>query len=73
MSKLRQKVVDMDNIIEGLEVQLKDVAAEASEEISTYCDGKYTDDMRQCCISLLSMNAGINNVGPIIPGDPEAC
>ena len=27
---------------------------------------KYLDNMRQCCIELLSMNVGINNVKPVI-------
>ena len=37
-----------------------------SEEVETYRDGKYTDDMRQCCMPLLAMNVGIENVGPVI-------
>ena len=34
--------------------------------IVTFCDGKYTNDVRACYYELLSLNVGTNNVVPII-------
>ena len=28
--------------------------------------GKYTDDIRQCCLALLSSNVGVNHIGGVI-------
>ena len=40
--------------------------AESRDEVETCRDGKYTDDMRRCCMSLPALNMGIKNVGPLI-------
>ena len=46
--------------------QIVDEMMEPNHKIVTFCDGKYTDDVRACCYELLSLNVGINTVVPII-------
>ena len=38
----------------------------SESDISTFEDGKYTDDVRACVYELLSLNVGVRNVAPII-------
>ena len=38
----------------------------SESHISTFEDGKYTDDVRACVYELLSLNVGVCNVAPII-------
>ena len=64
--ELQQELLHADNAIAELEEELEELTAEANEEIETYRDGHYTDSMRQCCMSLLALNVGIKNVGPVI-------
>ena len=66
-NKLLSDLTRADQIISSLEDESSELAAElAREEIVTFEDGKYTDEMRQCCMSLLSHNVGVNNVGKVI-------
>ena len=46
--------------------QMVDEAMKPNHKLVTFCDGKYTDNVRACCYELLSLNVGVNNVVPII-------
>ena len=37
-----------------------------TRRVVTFEVGQYTDEVRLCCLELLSMNVGVNNVDPII-------
>ena len=66
-NKLLSDLTRADQIISSLDCEISELAAElAREQIVTFEDGKYTDEMRQCCMSLLSHNVGVNNVGKVI-------
>ena len=39
----------------------------------TFEDGKYTNAMCQCCMSLLSRNVGVSKVGPVISDVLQLC
>lgn len=45
--------------------QLADVAPHIGD-LDTFVNGKHTDAVRQCCLSLLSHNAGVERVSPVI-------
>ena len=47
---------------------MKDVVESllSSEEIATFENGKYTDDVRACVYELLSLNVGVQNIAPVI-------
>ena len=64
--RLKSQLDEAEEMIITLEEELEELKEDAADEIETYCDGKYTDEMRQCCISLLSLNVGVNNVGPVV-------
>ena len=67
IAELQAKLSEADLLICSLEEQVNDLLAAANEdEVVTFADGKYTDEMRQCCISLLAQNVGVNNVNNII-------
>ena len=34
--------------------------------IETFRDGKYTDELRQCCMSLLAHNVGVHHINDVI-------
>lgn len=47
--------------------EMKDAVDSLLEkEVTTFKDGKYTDDVRACIYELLSLNVGVRNVAPII-------
>lgn len=37
-----------------------------TRKVTTYMDGKYTDDVRICVMELLSRNVGIRQIEPVI-------
>ena len=55
---LRKEVDVQQNIIDKL--------LGSDQMIVTRVDGKYTDEVRQCCFDLLSMNVGVWNIQPVI-------
>ena len=61
---LKEKIASLDlsfaEASEGLQSLL------ASEEITTFENGKYTNDIRACIYELLSLNVGVRNISPII-------
>lgn len=64
--QLKDELTEADSLISCLEEQLEELSTEAVQDLETFRDGKYTDEMRQCCMSLLALNVGLNNVSPII-------
>ena len=38
----------------------------AEPEITTFANGKFTDDVRACVYELLSLNVGVKKIGPIV-------
>ena len=46
--------------------QIVDEAMKSNHKLVTFCDCKYTGNVRACCYELLSLNVGVNNVVPII-------
>ena len=50
---------------EQIEVQQKEECDDQSDVV-TYKGGRYTDQIRECIIRLLTLNVGINNVNDII-------
>ena len=57
ISQLEQKNLDLQDIVEELI---------STEDIITYQQGKYTDDVRACCYELLSLNVEVQNVKAVI-------
>ena len=57
ISQLEQKNLDLQDIVEELI---------STEDIVTYQQGKYTDDVRACCYKLLSLNVGVQNIKAVI-------
>ena len=55
--------------IEEDKIELQDKLSElfcTDEMVRTFHKGAFTDDVRVCCLELLSMNVGIKNVDPVI-------
>lgn len=64
-----QQVLDLEEKIDELEqmnAELYDMHASKSTVIKCFHNGRFNDKMRECCINLLAMNVGINNVCKII-------
>jgi len=57
ISQLEQKNLELQDTVEELV---------SSEDVVTYQQGKYTDDVRACCYELLSLNVGVQNVKAVI-------
>lgn len=67
LSQARRDVAECRATIAGLEDQLQcALDASASRVLETKVSGQYTDDVRQCCLRLLSLNVGVRNVAPTI-------
>ena len=49
-------------------MDLQDIVEEliSTEDIVTYQQSKYTDNVRACCYELLSLNVGVQNVKAVI-------
>lgn len=69
LAALRQTVRDLhqqlDDVIEEL-AQCEKGNFNENSEVVTFKNGKYTDAVRHCCLSLLSHNVGVERVSPII-------
>lgn len=37
-----------------------------SDQVETYKGGRYTDEVRECIIHLLTLNVGINNINEVV-------
>ena len=66
-----QQILELEEKIDELEqmnVELHDMHVQPGESkiIKCFCNGRFTDEIRECCINLLAMNVGINNVSRVI-------
>ena len=70
IQQLEAKIKAQSVIIDKLQsenAELKEEIAQLQERrVVTFEAGRYTDEVRQCCLELLSMNVGVNNVDSII-------
>ena len=64
MSSLKEEIASLHLTNAELNEAIQSVMSES--DISTFEDGKYTDDVRACVYELLSLNVGVRNVAPII-------
>ena len=64
MSSLKEEIASLHLTNAELNEALQCVMSES--DISTFEDGRYTDDIRACVYELLSLNVGVRNVAPII-------
>ena len=64
MSSLKKEIASLHLTNAELNEAVQSVMSESG--ISTFEDGKYTDDVRACVYELLSLNVGVRNVAPII-------
>ena len=53
-----------ESSVAELEERLEE--AQLPARLDTKKDGKYTDDVRQCCIALLTHNVGVNHIANVI-------
>ena len=58
VEQLQQENIDLHDIVDEIMM--------SNEDIVTYQQGKYTDDIRACCYELLSLNVGVRNVKAVI-------
>ena len=64
MSSLKEEIASLHLTNAELNEAVQSVMSES--DISTFENGKYTDDVRACVYELLSLNVGVCNVAPII-------
>ena len=65
-AKIKAQSVTIDKL-QSENTELKEEIAQLQERrVVTFEAGRYTDEVRQCYLELLSMNVGVNNVAPII-------
>ena len=62
---LRQAVQDIEDDNTELQDKLSELSS-AEEIVRTFHKGRFIDDVRVCCLELLSLNVGIRNVEPVI-------
>ena len=65
-AKLKGEIAQLEEENLDLHEQVESILSESSDNIATFENGKYTDDVRSCCYELLSLNVGVNNVKPVI-------
>ena len=67
LGEAKHEIVQCQKTIKSLEHQLESALDSAATAVlETKVEGQYTDDVRQCCLHLLSLNVGIRNVSPVI-------
>ncbi len=67
MNDLEKQIKERESENDSLLMEIEDLRKKSEKLIvHTFCSGKYTDSIRQCCIELLSMNVGVRNVEPIV-------
>ena len=67
-SQFKEQGEELKLAKENIEVQqpiIDDLSA-TDQELLPKIDGKYTDEVRQCCFELLSMNDGVWNPQPVM-------
>ena len=69
-TELKRQILDLKEVNAQL---LDEVNQLQASKITTYEDGKYTDDVRICVMELLSRNVGIKQVEPVIRAVMKLC
>ena len=69
-AELKQQLLDLNEANAQL---LDEVNHLQTRTVTTYVDGKYTDDVRICVMELLSRNVGIRQVEPVIRAVMKMC
>ena len=69
-AELKQQLLDLKQANAQL---LDEVNRLQTRKVTTYVDGKYTDDVRICVMELLSRNVGIRQVEPVIRAVMNMC
>ena len=65
LGALTEQIHLFENTVQVLEEELQ-TATQESKQIKTMHNGKYTDEVRQCCMSLLSHNVGTEHISDVI-------
>ena len=65
LGALTEQIHLFENTVQVLEEDLQ-TATQESKQIKTMHNGKYTDEVRQCCMSLLSHNVGTEHISDVI-------
>ena len=66
VNELRLQIAEMYYELEQQQDYIEQLESERNTKIETFTDGKYTDELRECCISLLSLGIGCNKIDPAI-------
>ncbi len=66
VAELRKKVKVMDQKLQDQQEYSASLEDQVCTAVETYRDGKYTDEVRECCIALLSLGVGQNRIDPVI-------
>jgi len=56
----------MHHELEQQQDYIEQLESERNTKLQTFADGRYTDEVRECCISLLSLGIGRNKIDPAI-------
>ena len=68
--ELKQQIIDLKEANSHLVDELKYLQ---TRKVTTYVDGKYTDDVRICVMDLLARNVGIRQIEPVIRAVMRLC
>ena len=66
VNELRLQIAEMHYELEQQQDYIEQLESERNTKIETFTDGRYTDELRECCISLLSLGIGHNKIDPAI-------
>ena len=66
VDELRLQIAEMHYELEQQQDYIEQLESESNTKIETFADGRYTDELRECCISLLSLGIGRNKIDPAI-------
>ena len=66
VNELRLQIAEMHYELEQQQDYIEQLESERNTQIETFTDGRYTDELRECCISLLSLGIGRNKIDPAI-------
>ena len=67
--KIEKLTVEVDQLEQDnvdLHETVEEIMTASNNEIVTFHNGKYTDDVQACCYELLSLNVGVQKVVPVI-------
>ena len=68
-TELKQQIIDL---IEANPHLMDELQYLQTRKVTTYVDGKFTDDLR-ICVNLLAINVGIRQIEPVIRAVMRMC